>query len=108
MTLLGDAAHAMTPNLGQGASQAIEDAVVLAGAVSCLGVTVGLAAYEGARRARARSFVQRARRLGAFIQWSNPVVCWARDVGIAWTPASVVKRQLAVTYGVHVLELCPA
>jgi 2-polyprenyl-6-methoxyphenol hydroxylase-like FAD-dependent oxidoreductase len=30
VTLLGDAAHPMTPNLGQGACQAIEDAVVLA------------------------------------------------------------------------------
>ena len=34
VTLLGDAAHPMTPNLGQGACQAIEDAVVLA---LCLG-----------------------------------------------------------------------
>ena len=33
MTLLGDAAHPMTPNLGQGACQAIEDAVVLARAL---------------------------------------------------------------------------
>ena len=31
VALLGDAAHAMTPHLGQGACQAIEDAVVLAG-----------------------------------------------------------------------------
>ena len=29
MTLLGDAAHAMTPNFGQGGAQAIEDAVIL-------------------------------------------------------------------------------
>ena len=33
MTLLGDAAHPMKPNLGQGAAQALEDAVVLG---SCL------------------------------------------------------------------------
>ena len=30
VAILGDAAHAMTPHLGQGACQAIEDAVVLA------------------------------------------------------------------------------
>ena len=108
VTLLGDAAHAMTPNLGQGACQAIEDAVVLADSVSRLGVLEGLAAYEGVRKARARSFVQQSWRLGAVAQWSNPVACWARELGMAWTPASLMKRQLAATYGVDVPELRPA
>jgi 2-polyprenyl-6-methoxyphenol hydroxylase-like FAD-dependent oxidoreductase len=41
VTLLGDVAHPMTPNLGQGACQALEDAVVLA---SCLDGATNLAA----------------------------------------------------------------
>ena len=55
LVLLGDAAHAMTPNLGQGACQAIEDAVVL-GAVACPGVPLAaaLARYGTLRRPRTR------------------------------------------------------
>ena len=41
VALLGDAAHAMTPNLGQGACQALEDAVTLASTVDTLGVGAG-------------------------------------------------------------------
>jgi FAD binding domain len=46
LALVGDAAHAMTPNLGQGAGQALEDAVVLA---RCLDGGGGLDAYDRLR-----------------------------------------------------------
>lgn len=53
ITLLGDAAHAMTPFLGQGASSAIEDGVVLARALAAAGdIAEGLARYEAARLER--------------------------------------------------------
>ena len=51
VAILGDAAHAMTPHLGQGACQAIEDAVVLA---SVAGAAPDLAAYTSARLRRTR------------------------------------------------------
>ncbi len=59
IVLLGDAAHAMTPFMGQGAAAGIEDAVVLTRALQ-LAPTVGeaLARYEAARHERA-SFIQR-------------------------------------------------
>jgi len=58
ITLLGDAAHAMTPFMGQGAACAIEDAVVLARALSAAGSPAeGLRRYVAARRDRA-NFIQ--------------------------------------------------
>ncbi|NIJ08568.1 salicylate hydroxylase [Sphingomonas vulcanisoli] len=58
VALLGDAAHAMTPFLGQGAACAIEDAVVLARALEASpSVAEGFSRYVGARKERA-SFIQ--------------------------------------------------
>jgi len=99
VTLLGDAAHAMTPNMGQGACQAIEDAVVLA---DVLGRGGSLEDYEAARRPRARHFVERSWQMGRMAQWEHPVACWLRDQTMALTPTWVMARQLASTYGVDV------
>lgn len=80
VTLVGDAAHPMTFNLGQGANQAIEGAVVLADCVaSAPDVATALAAYEARRIDRARRVVRRSRANGAFSRWGNPLVCIARD-----------------------------
>ena len=76
VALLGDAAHAMTPHLGQGACQAIEDAVVLAGPAT------DLAGYTAARMARTRMVVtasDRATRLTATT--SRPAVV-ARNAAV--------------------------
>ena len=95
VTLLGDAAHPMTPNLGQGAGQAIEDAVVLA---ECLrgepDIPAALRRYEARRIPRANGFVLGSLRLGRLAQWENGLARGLRDRLIAWTPASVAKRQL--------------
>ena len=58
VTLIGDAAHAMTPFLGHGAACGIEDAVVLARAlVASADSAEALARYQAARHARA-TFIQ--------------------------------------------------
>ncbi|MET0360378.1 MAG: FAD-dependent monooxygenase [Sphingobium sp.] len=50
IVLMGDAAHAMTPFMGQGASSAIEDAVILARALKASDdLPAALARYEAAR-----------------------------------------------------------
>jgi 2-polyprenyl-6-methoxyphenol hydroxylase-like FAD-dependent oxidoreductase len=94
VVLLGDAAHAMTPNLGQGAGQAIEDALVLdeclAGSPS---TEEGLTRYELRRVTRANAIVRASRRFGAIAQWSNPVAAWIRDRAMSLTPASVAINQ---------------
>lgn len=50
VALLGDAAHAMTPDLGQGACQAIIDGAVLAGCLAGGDVAAGLREYDRLRR----------------------------------------------------------
>ena len=57
--LVGDAAHAPSPSSGQGASMALEDAVVLADAVAAApDLAAGLASYEQRRRARVERIVK--------------------------------------------------
>jgi 2-polyprenyl-6-methoxyphenol hydroxylase-like FAD-dependent oxidoreductase len=80
VTLLGDAAHATTPNLGQGACQAVEDAVVLADSLRREGVNeAGLRHYEEARRGRTERVVRLSRSTGRVLQWKHPVAVWLRD-----------------------------
>ncbi|GAA3441448.1 FAD-dependent monooxygenase [Planomonospora venezuelensis] len=93
-TLVGDAAHPMTFNLGQGANQAIEGAVVLA---SCLAgardVPGALAEYERRRVARTAKVVRRSRANGAFSRWSAPAACWFRDAFMRLTFDRLVYRK---------------
>jgi 2-polyprenyl-6-methoxyphenol hydroxylase-like FAD-dependent oxidoreductase len=95
VTLLGDAAHPMTPNLGQGACQALEDAVVLA---SCLDGTTDLCAalraYEHRRIPRTSQIVQQSRRIGQVGQWQHPLACTLRDILMRYVLARAHDRQL--------------
>ena len=80
VTLLGDAAHPITPNLGQGACQAIEDAVVLADQLgSGMDAVAALRIYELSRLERTSSFVRRARLIGSMGRWRNPLSCLVRE-----------------------------
>ena len=83
VVLAGDAWHPMTPNLGQGACCALEDAVVLARrlapAAGADGVEVAMRAYEAERWARVFPLTARAGLVGALVQWENPAVCAVRD-----------------------------
>jgi 2-polyprenyl-6-methoxyphenol hydroxylase-like FAD-dependent oxidoreductase len=73
IVLLGDAAHATTPGIGQGAAQAIEDAVVLADAISRHYLPRALEAYETARRPRAELTLKLSRRADRAGQLTNPL-----------------------------------
>ena len=95
VALLGDAAHAMTPNLGQGGCQAIEDAVVLAASLKSAGnVQQGFLHYERRRKPRTRDVVLQSRRVGMLGQASNPILCGLRDVAMRLTPAPMAARQI--------------
>lgn len=67
ITLLGDSAHAVTPHLGQGANQAVEDAITLAVLLenaSPADVPARLRQYEGLRIERNRQVREGAREAG--------------------------------------------
>jgi 2-polyprenyl-6-methoxyphenol hydroxylase-like FAD-dependent oxidoreductase len=95
VTLLGDAAHPMTPNLGQGACQALEDAVVLAGCLDAeTDLVAALRAYEQRRIPRTSQIVRQSRRIGQVGQWQHPLACVVRDSLTKHVLARGQDRQL--------------
>jgi 2-polyprenyl-6-methoxyphenol hydroxylase-like FAD-dependent oxidoreductase len=73
VTLLGDAGHASTPNLGQGACQALEDAVLLAYCLSgTQPVVAALRKYERLRIPRTTAVVRDSRQTGKALQLDSP------------------------------------
>jgi len=101
VVLLGDAAHATTPNMGQGACQAIEDAVVLGQCIE-QGPTIAkaLANYEKRRLARTAKVIRLSRLLGWVSQWENPLLIKARNAIFRSTPAFVTQQQMEDLYRV--------
>ena len=85
VVLVGDAWHPMTPNLGQGACCALEDAVVLAkklaGAIKSedSAVEEAFRSYGSERWPRIFPLTIRANLVGSLLQWENPLVCSVRN-----------------------------
>ncbi|WP_328330501.1 FAD-dependent monooxygenase [Kribbella sp. NBC_00382] len=78
--LLGDAAHAMTPNMGRGACSAIEDAGALA---RVLRAGKDLSAYDAERRPATTKLVKRSRQIGVLGQLDSKLACTLRDAVFA-------------------------
>jgi 2-polyprenyl-6-methoxyphenol hydroxylase-like FAD-dependent oxidoreductase len=101
VALLGDAAHPMTPNLGQGACQAMEDAVVLARLTARDDLTGALADYTAARLPRTTDITRWSRRAGTMTTWSSRPATALRDT-ITWLggklPPTVPLRGLTRIY----------
>jgi 2-polyprenyl-6-methoxyphenol hydroxylase-like FAD-dependent oxidoreductase len=102
VTLIGDSAHAATPNTGQGGSQALLDGVLvaerIAGVASSLGdpsaVRAALESYESERIPQTSKVVKEAGLVGTFVHWSNPVACFVRDwVMYKLTPGAIWRRR---------------
>jgi 2-polyprenyl-6-methoxyphenol hydroxylase-like FAD-dependent oxidoreductase len=92
MTLLGDAAHAMEPNLGQGAAQAIEDAEALLLALRASDeLSLALAAYAAARRRRAHMFQRESSR---FARLALSTHTGPRDLVMRLSPEAVRRRVM--------------
>jgi len=108
VVLLGDAAHAMTPNLGQGGGQALEDAIGLAAALSRADdVTLALARYDHERRARTQAMSLAATRQLRFgQQLHNPIAVAVRNTAVALTPDRIALLAIA-RYGRRIPPAVP-
>ncbi|MCX4539289.1 FAD-dependent monooxygenase [Streptomyces sp. NBC_01565] len=94
--LLGDAAHAMTPHLGQGACQALEDAVTLAAALATApSIEAALARYDAERRPRGPAVARAARQAGRMgQQLSHPLAVALRNTAMRLTPSRATTRLI--------------
>ncbi|GGJ51315.1 FAD-dependent monooxygenase [Streptomyces brasiliensis] len=103
VTLLGDAAHPITFNIGQGACQALEDALVLAEYLDQPGDAVAaLRRYEAERRARTAPLQKIAWRIGKMGALQNPLLIRVRESFMRknWnTKAFRAAEQGQVAYG---------
>lgn len=91
--LLGDAAHAMTPNLGQGAAMAIEDAIVLGRLLAeSRSIEDAFASYQSARFSRVRSMQRRSRQFGMMAQLEAPAACAIRNTAFRLMPIRLGRR----------------
>ena len=97
IVLLGDAAHAMTPNLGQGACQALEDAVTLGAVAGSGDVDDALAAYDTERRPRTQRLVTMSERAGRMAQAESPALAGMRNLLARVVPVGVASRPIAKT-----------
>jgi 2-polyprenyl-6-methoxyphenol hydroxylase-like FAD-dependent oxidoreductase len=99
MTLLGDAIHPTTPNLGQGGCLAMEDAIVLARCFEKYGaVEEALRAYERCRYKRTAAVSRYSRYYGSVGQWENVWARGLRKAVLSLVPESVARRVMQIVF----------
>jgi 2-polyprenyl-6-methoxyphenol hydroxylase-like FAD-dependent oxidoreductase len=94
VTLLGDAAHPMLPHTGQGAAQAIVDAVTLGKALAATDVNAALRAYERDRMAKTATLVAQGRRTARVMRMQHPLGCAARDLVLRMLPVKPLMKLI--------------
>ncbi len=105
--LLGDAAHPMLPNLGQGGAQAMEDALIL---TNCLKqnpaeIEQALNQYEHLRRSRTKKIVQSSRMMARMMQLENSAAIRLRNHLLRKTPDGIKIKRLDWVLGYNAADL---
>jgi len=99
MTLLGDAIHPTTPNLGQGGCLAMEDAMVLARCFEKYGaVDEALRNYERCRYRRTTAVSRYSRYYGSVGQWENVWARGLRKTALSLVPEAVARRLMQIVF----------
>lgn len=97
--LLGDAAHATTPNMGQGAGQAIEDAYELMQAFTHHDSWSAIVRYYNERRVKkTKKVIQLSRQIGWAAQWDKPLLTTFRDTVFPFIPKSLLFWRLTFLF----------
>ena len=100
VTLLGDAAHPLLPHTGQGAAQAIVDAVTLGAKLQGdANIVQGLRSYERERIGPATKLLQQGRRAARIMRTTNPLACYTRDVVVRLIPVTLMARVMLAIKG---------
>lgn len=99
MTLLGDAIHPTTPNLGQGGCLAMEDAMVLARCFQKYGaVEEALRRYERCRYRRTTAITRYSRYYGRVGQFENILARGFRKTALALIPEALARRLMQIVF----------
>ena len=100
VVLLGDAAHATTPNMGQGACMAIEDAATLANGLTKYPAEEAFKKFEAHRIKRTTRIVNQSWTFGKIAQLENPLLISLRNGAFRKVPQSTIDKQLKALYEV--------
>jgi 2-polyprenyl-6-methoxyphenol hydroxylase-like FAD-dependent oxidoreductase len=105
MTLLGDAIHPTTPNLGQGGCLAIEDAFVLARCFERYGASEeALRNYERSRYKRTSAISKYSRYYGTVGQWENVCARALRRAALALVPEALGRRVMEIVFSPQITQ----
>lgn len=92
--LIGDAAHAMTPNMGQGAGQSIEDAYKLAEFLAKSPYEKAFYEFQDYRFSKVQMIIKNSWRIGSMAQVESSVLRMIRDSIMKLTPKGVTNKQM--------------
>jgi 2-polyprenyl-6-methoxyphenol hydroxylase-like FAD-dependent oxidoreductase len=93
VTLAGDAAHSLLPHTGQGAAQAIVDAVALGRALDREpSIERALRSYERERQPKTARLVYQGRRTASVMRLTNPAACALREVVLRLLPIATFAK----------------
>lgn len=99
IVLLGDAAHATTPNMGQGAGQAIEDAYELMLAIEQeVSLQAAFARYDARRIKKTSKVIKRSRQIGWAAQWDQPLLVNFRNAVFPYVPERLLFQRLTFLF----------
>lgn len=102
IALVGDAIHAMTPNMGQGGAQSIEDAWAL---TRCFqknnSIKTAFQQYEKLRYSKAKFVVDQSRLMGSIAHWENPLMIRLRNFMLKNAPQKMFMKQFLKLYDVN-------